>query len=144
MRLSDYIKADPGRGRQSALCKRVGAHAPDMSRWISGERPIPEAKCVLIELHSGGESTCEENRPDINWSRIPDPAWPHLRGRPVIDVARPVGGIDRGDAVDAKPVEHDTDGTPFKRTDFRTHADGVQSEQHEHGTRVAQEQRDAA
>lgn len=90
MKLSDYIKADTERGRQSALCKQIGAHAPDMSRWISGDRPIPEGKCVLIELHTGGESPCEENRPDVVWSRIPDPNWPHADGRPVIDVARPV------------------------------------------------------
>lgn len=90
MKLSDYIKSDPGRGRQSALCKLIGAHAPDMSRWISGERPIPEPKCALIELYTRGESTCEENRPDIVWARIADANWPHPDGRPAIDLAKEV------------------------------------------------------
>lgn len=85
MKLSDYINADPGRGRQAALCKLIGAHPPDMSRWISGGRLIPKSKCALIELHTKGESRCEENRADLAWVRIPDPNWPHPDGRPVVD-----------------------------------------------------------
>lgn len=92
MKLSEYIKA--GAGRQSELCRQIGAHAPDMSRWLKpagedGGRPVPSERCPAIELATEGQVTCEELRTDIKWSRIADAAWPHPDGRPVIDVARP-------------------------------------------------------
>jgi DNA-binding transcriptional regulator YdaS (Cro superfamily) len=87
MKLPDYIASD-GALSQSALCRLIGAHPPDMSRWVSGDRPIPADKCALIELHTGGASTCEENMPDLVWLRVPDPNWPHKDGRPALDVSR--------------------------------------------------------
>jgi hypothetical protein len=93
MNLADYLKRDDALPR-AELCRLIDAHAPDMSRWISepshkDHRAIPEAKCALIEMHTDGMSTCEENRPDLSWARIPDPNWPHPAGRPVLDLARP-------------------------------------------------------
>jgi hypothetical protein len=45
---------------------------------------------VAIERATKGTATVEALRPDVAWSRIADPDWPHPAGRPVIDVARPV------------------------------------------------------
>lgn len=87
MNLSDYLNA--ARGAQVALCAAIGAHSPDMSRWSSGDRPIPPDRCPAIERATSGRVTCEELRPDVRWQRIPDPAWPHPAGRPCIDVAAP-------------------------------------------------------
>ena len=87
MKLPDYI-ASEGALSQSALCRLIGAHPPDMSRWVSGDRPIPADKCALIEFHTGGLSTCEENMPGLVWLRVRDRKWPHPHGRPTLDVAR--------------------------------------------------------
>lgn len=86
MKLSEYI--DAKLATQAELCRSIGAHAPDMSRWLKGDRPIPEEACAAIEEATRGVSTVEENRDDLNWSRIPDPTWPHPKGRPVREVAR--------------------------------------------------------
>lgn len=85
MRLSEYVSS--GRGKQSELCSSIGAHAPDMSRWVSGDRPVPEERCPLIERATGGLVTCEELRDDIAWHRIKDKSWPwHPQGKPLVDV----------------------------------------------------------
>ena len=88
MKLTDYIKAELG--TQAELCRRIGAHAPDMSRWLKGVRPIPEDACAAIERATGGVCTCEENLPGARWVRVPDPDWPHPDGRPAIEVAKPL------------------------------------------------------
>lgn len=71
MNLSDYLRAE--RGRQSALCKVIGAHAPDLSRWAQGARPVPPEHCVAIERATDGVVTRRDLRPD-DWHRI----WPEL------------------------------------------------------------------
>lgn len=71
MNLSDYLSQE--RGRQAALCKAIGAHAPDMCKWASGERPIPVTYGAAIESASGGLVTRQEMFPD-EWQRI----WPEL------------------------------------------------------------------
>ena len=53
-------------------------------------RSIPPERCPAIERATQGAHTVEALRPDVTWSRIADPTWPHPAGRPVIDVARPV------------------------------------------------------
>jgi DNA-binding transcriptional regulator YdaS (Cro superfamily) len=102
MDLTEYLRRDDAPTR-AEFCALIGAHAPDLSRWISDpdhkdHRAIPEAKCVLIEQHTKGASTCEENRPDLSWARIPDVNWPHPAGRPVLDLARPA---DEGSPLSA-------------------------------------------
>lgn len=75
MNLTTYLAAD--RGRQAALCKQIGAHAPDLSRWASGDRPVPIERCVAIERATGGAVRRWDLRPD-DWHRI----WPELIGQP--------------------------------------------------------------
>lgn len=88
MDLFAYLNA--ARGAQSTLCTAIAAHSPDMSRWATGARPVPPDRCPAIERATNGQVTCTELRPDVAWHRVPDPAWPHPEGRPLIDVAAPV------------------------------------------------------
>ena len=74
MRLADYLAQE--RGRQAALCKATGAHAPDLSRWASGDRPVPLEWCVKVEQATAGAVTRQDLRPD-DWQRI----WPELAER---------------------------------------------------------------
>jgi hypothetical protein len=64
----------------------VGCRVPSVIEWR--KRGIPADRCPAIERATSGAVTCETLRPDVTWSRIPDPSWPHPAGRPVIDVAR--------------------------------------------------------
>ena len=75
MNLATYLAGD--RGKQPALCKQIGAHAPDISRWAKGERPIPVERCVDIERATLGEVSRWDLRPH-DWHRI----WPELIGQP--------------------------------------------------------------
>lgn len=72
MTLSDYINAQ-GRGAITALAKQIGAHAPDVSRWVSGERPVPIERCVAIESATDGVVSRKDLKP-VDWPQI----WPEL------------------------------------------------------------------
>jgi DNA-binding transcriptional regulator YdaS (Cro superfamily) len=75
MNLHDYLSQ--GRGRQKALARAIGAHAPDISRWADGSRPIPVPFGAPIEVATGGLVTRQEMFPDI-WATI----WPELAEEP--------------------------------------------------------------
>lgn len=73
MNLKQYLSE--GRGRQALLAKSLGAHAPDVSRWADGSRPIPVAYGAQIEMATEGKVTRREMFPD-DWQDI----WPELIG----------------------------------------------------------------
>jgi DNA-binding transcriptional regulator YdaS (Cro superfamily) len=77
-------------GGPSALAAALGVSSAAVSQWVAGVRQIPAERCPAIERATQGAVAVETLRADVQWSRIPDPAWPHPAGRPVIDVARPV------------------------------------------------------
>lgn len=70
-KLSNYVSAK--RGRLSALAKAIGANIPDVSRWASGDRPIPVRYGAPIEKATGGEVTRKDLFPN-EWREI----WPEL------------------------------------------------------------------
>jgi len=72
MNLSMYIDRE-GHGALADLSRKIGAFAPDVSRWASGKRPIPVERCVAIEQATNGEVTRRDLRPD-DWHLI----WPEL------------------------------------------------------------------
>lgn len=72
MELNQYISAK-GRGAVSRLAQEIGAHIPDVSRWASKQRPVPEKFAVAVERATGGAVTRKELRPD-DWQEI----WPEL------------------------------------------------------------------
>lgn len=71
MNLSEYLSQE--RGRQAALAKAIGAHAPDVSRWAEGTRPIPVTFGAPIEKATNGAVTRQEMFPQ-DWQTI----WPEL------------------------------------------------------------------
>jgi len=73
-------------GGPTAVARMVGCRVPSVIEWR--KRGIPADRCPAIERATSGAVTVEALRPDVAWSRIPDPSWPHPAGRPVIDVAR--------------------------------------------------------
>lgn len=85
MDLKTYISGE--RGRLSALSKAIGAHAPDVSRWASGDRPVPIHFGLPIEQATGGEVT----RLEIFPIDVIEKVWPELLKRkrriPKIDAA---------------------------------------------------------
>ncbi|WP_082133669.1 YdaS family helix-turn-helix protein [Vogesella sp. EB] len=60
-------------GSKAALAKLAGVKPPVIQQWLKGERPIPPARCVLIEKGTGGAVTRQELRPD-DWLQL----WPEL------------------------------------------------------------------
>lgn len=71
MKLRDYLKQQ--RGRQIALARAIGAHASDVSRWATGERPIPLEYGAPIELATGGQVSRKDEWPN-DYLRY----WPEL------------------------------------------------------------------
>lgn len=51
MDLKTYLAAE--RGRLVSLSRAIDAHASDVSRWASGERPVPIPFGLPIELETG-------------------------------------------------------------------------------------------
>jgi DNA-binding transcriptional regulator YdaS (Cro superfamily) len=75
-------------GGQTALALAIKTRQQQVWKWAKG-RPIDPEKAPAIERATG--IPCEQLRPDINWVRIPDPAWTwHPDGRPLIDAAAEV------------------------------------------------------
>ncbi|CAJ49051.1 transcriptional regulator [Bordetella avium] len=77
MRLAEYLSQK--RGRQIALAKAIGVHAPDVSRWVRGKRPIPLEYGAAIEIATGGAVTRKDEWPD-DYRRI----WPELAAAPTL------------------------------------------------------------
>ncbi len=72
MDLKTYLAAE--RGRLVALSRAIEAHASDVSRWASGERPVPIPFGLPIELETGGQVTRLEMFPLLVIKRV----WPDL------------------------------------------------------------------
>lgn len=54
-------------GSQVALASALGTSKQNISSWIRTER-VPTKYCPDIEQATNGQVTCEELRPDVNWS----------------------------------------------------------------------------
>lgn len=72
MKLSEYLDRQ-GRGAKAKFASQIGAHASDLSDWISGARPVPVHRCAVIEQETGGAVTRKDLRPS-DWRAI----WPEL------------------------------------------------------------------
>lgn len=55
-------------GGQRSLAKICGVSQPAVNKWLKGKSKIGEDKAMLTELALNGAVTCEELRPDVNWS----------------------------------------------------------------------------
>lgn len=72
MNLKTYLSLE--RGRTSALARAIGAHAPDVSRWADGKRPVPIQFGIPIEQATNGEVTRLEMFP----TEVIEKVWPEL------------------------------------------------------------------
>ncbi|OCG56968.1 Cro/Cl family transcriptional regulator [Gilliamella sp. Nev5-1] len=59
---------EKGRGGISRLAKHFGITSWAVSRWQYVA--VPAERCPDIEFLTDGQVTCEELRPDVNWSVI--------------------------------------------------------------------------
>ena len=50
------------------LAQALGVSAVVVSLWKTSARPVPAERCPDIEAATNGAVTCEELRPDVNWS----------------------------------------------------------------------------
>lgn len=90
MNLRTYLEQQP-RGTAAAIARSIGVHAVTFSQWVTGVKQIPAERCPSIERETRGAVVCEAQRPDVEWVRLPDPAWEwHVDGRPLIDVTAKV------------------------------------------------------
>jgi DNA-binding transcriptional regulator YdaS (Cro superfamily) len=83
MDLKTYLSQK--RGRLASLARAIGAHAADVSRWASGERPVPVPFGIPIEDATGGLVTRKDMFSDELLARV----WPEL-----------VDGVDRIRSID--------------------------------------------
>jgi DNA-binding transcriptional regulator YdaS (Cro superfamily) len=74
MNLSTYLSQE--RGRKAALAKFLDVPPGDVTRWLKGQRPIPDKYGAGIERFTGGLVTRQELFPD-EWRDI----WPELARR---------------------------------------------------------------
>jgi len=84
--MSPIEKAVELSGGATRLASLLGVSLQRLSNW--GERGVPSGYCHAIELATGGRVTVEELRPDLPWGRMPDPGWPVVGGRPVLEITR--------------------------------------------------------
>ena len=84
-----------GHGFVRALSRATGAHEPDVSRWVTGKRPVPVRYGVAIEQFTGGAVTRQELFP-ATWQRI----WPELASLPPATAPAPLAqGAEQGGAA---------------------------------------------
>jgi len=55
---------------------------PPVTRW----HRVPAKRAVQLERLTQARETVESMRPDLRWVRVADPIWPHVRGRPLLDL----------------------------------------------------------
>lgn len=79
-RLGQFDRTSPRHRDKREISQSV------ISEWACGRRPVPAGRCAQVEFVVGAAVTAEELRPDLKWVRVPDQAWPHPAGRPVVDV----------------------------------------------------------
>ena len=65
MKLKDYLN---GWGKTAEMAAVIGLTESVVSFWANGKRQVPAERCPAIEEATNGLVTCEELRPDINWS----------------------------------------------------------------------------
>ncbi|MDA3979859.1 transcriptional regulator [Gallibacterium sp. AGMB14963] len=69
MQLKDFL-VKTGRGSIAKLSKHINVKSSNISFWANGVRKVPAKYCVEIEKWSCNQVTCEELRPDIDWSYL--------------------------------------------------------------------------
>ncbi len=81
-------------GGHAAVAAMLNIKAPSIYDWRDGR--IPLERCPAIEYATRGLWAVETLRPDCakRWRRVPDDAWPHPAGRPLLDVVPELGAAE--------------------------------------------------
>ncbi|WP_159990836.1 transcriptional regulator [Pelistega ratti] len=66
MTLFEFVRQK--RGLTKELARLINVKPIAVSRWVLGRRPVPAVHCPAIEKATKGVVTCEELRPDVEWS----------------------------------------------------------------------------
>ena len=66
MNLRSYL--NQRRGLATAIGRSICVSPVLISQWANHIRNVPAGRCPDIEAATGGAVTCEELRPDVNWS----------------------------------------------------------------------------
>lgn len=85
--MSLILFAQSRRGAVPALARSLGVTPAFLWQCATGRRKVPPRLCPRIEKLTTGQLKVEELRGDRTWTRVPDPAWPHPGGRPLLDDA---------------------------------------------------------
>ena len=86
--LKTYLKALGSENDREHFARSCGTSLGHIRNCLYDEKKrLNFETCALIERATAGVVTCKELRPDIRWRRVKDAAWPHPKGRPLIDVA---------------------------------------------------------
>jgi len=59
-------------GSAAKLARLLDVSPQAVTAWKDGTRPLPLDRAMQIERATSGAVTCEELRPDVDWSR-PEP-----------------------------------------------------------------------
>ena len=71
-------------GGTNAVARMCDVKPPSVTEWRA--RGIPGDRCPAIEAGSQGKFKCEQIRPDLRFTRVPDKRWTwDRRGRPIHD-----------------------------------------------------------
>lgn len=74
MLLFDYLSRS--HGEQARLARAIGVQQILVSQWSLNKRRVPAEHCPNIEQATNGHVTCEELRPDVNWSVLRNTSTP--------------------------------------------------------------------
>ena len=66
MKLLNYVNRS--RGERKRLSEQLDVPFILISQWSLGRRQVPAERCPDIERVTGGAVTCEDLRPDVDWS----------------------------------------------------------------------------
>ncbi|MEG0922803.1 MAG: helix-turn-helix domain-containing protein [Comamonas sp.] len=66
--MTSILKAVELVGGVTAFAKALGVRPPTISQWLRGQRPVPAERCPAIERLTQRAVTCEQLRPDVEWS----------------------------------------------------------------------------
>lgn len=68
MNLKTYLSQK--RGMASELSRELQISPVLISQWATGSRPVPAERCLDIEKATDAQVTCEEMRPEVDWSYL--------------------------------------------------------------------------
>lgn len=86
-------------GGQAVLARLLMVSPPTVNQWVSGTRQVPAERCPAIEKATDGAVTCEELRPDVDWSYLRGTGankQSNQRGNVVIPVVTPERRGEKG------------------------------------------------